>query len=201
MIKDFFYPKGSIVFEHARRIIPNVASLLKEARMKNIPIIFVGDSLPKKSPEFEIWPEHGMKGTWGAEFLDELGRPTTYIEKTGFSPFFGKCGEELIKALRDLKVDTLVLCGICCEAEIKNMAYVATIEPGIRDPERPELGYDVIIPSDCVCHCFSVEETFRILDDIKRLCTGPRGTKVEITNSYELILRIRGEKRSDETKK
>ena len=186
LVNDFFHPKGKIPFPCCYHIVPPIKMLCDEARKRNVPIIFVGDSLrpDKKSPEFEIWSEHCIKGTWGAQFLDILGEPTAYVEKEGFTPLYGENGKKLLKILRDLDVDTLILCGICLP-EIESTAYRAAIEPGIRDPEKPELGWNVIIPKDCVGDCL-VE---RLYDPDKELhlLKGNMGSKIKVTTVWELV--------------
>ena len=63
---------------------------------------------------------------------------------------------------------------------------MAAIEPGLRDPDNPELGYKIIIPRDCVRGCFCPEEVEETLADLKRLCKD----HVEVTTVYELIPRL-----------
>lgn len=186
LVNDFFHPKGAIPFPCCNHIVPPIKMLCDEARKRDIPIVFVGDSLrpDKKSPELEIWTDHCIKGTWGAQFLDILGKPTAYVEKEGFTPLFGENGKKLLKVLRDLDVDTLILCGVCMP-EIKSTAQIVAVEPGLRDPERPELGWDVIIPNDCVGDC-GKERLFDAEKDL-HLLKGNKGSKMKATTVWELV--------------
>jgi len=186
LVNDFFHPKGAITFPHCNHIVPPIKMLCDEARKRGIPIVFVGDSLrpDKKSPELEIWIDHCIKGTWGAKFLDILGEPTAYVEKEGFTPMFGEKGAELLNVLRKLDVDALILCGVCLP-EIESTAQIVAVEPGLRDPEKPELGWDVIIPNDCVGDC----RIARLYDAEKdlHLLNGNKGSKMKVTTAWELV--------------
>jgi len=187
MVNDFFLPNGKIPFPNCYHIVPAVKMLCDEARKRNIPIIFVGDSLreDRRSPEFEIWSDHCIKGTWGAKFLDILGEPTAYVEKEGFTPCFGEKGKKLIEILRKLNVDTVILAGIC-EPEIISTAYILAVEPGLRDPERPELGWNIVIPKDAVGHC-GKEQLFDAEKEL-HLLVGNKGRKLTVTTVWELVV-------------
>ena len=163
-------------------MLPNIKYLMDGARAHGIPIIYVGDDLPDKTPEFDIWPPHYMHGTKGAEPWVGLGKVDLIVGKQNYVPFFGKSGEEILAALKKWDVDTVIACGIC-NSEMWNIAFVLVPTPGLRDPNRPELGYTVIYPRDCIAGMFSYTEVDAILRDIKRLC----GHKTIITSSYELV--------------
>ena len=186
LVNDFFHPEGALPFPTCNHIVPSIKMLCDEARAHGIPIVFVGDSLPKdgKSPEFEIWAPHCIKGTWGAKFLDVLGEPTAYVEKEGFTPMYGKNGEDLLKVLRNLNVDTVIICGVCMP-EVKSTAQILAVEPGLRDPARPELAWDIVIPNDAVGDC-GEERLFDAKKDIHLLC-GNRGSKMKATTVWELV--------------
>lgn len=186
LVNDFFHPKGLLTFPVCYHIVPPIKMLCDEAREHNIPIVFVGDSLreDRKSPELDIWTDHCIRGSWGAKFLDILGEPTAYVEKEGFTPMFGKKGEELLKVLRELNVDTLILGGVCLP-EVKSMAYVLAVEPGLRDPEKPELGWDIILPNDCAADCYE-ERLFNAKREL-HLLSGNKGSKIKVTSVWELV--------------
>jgi nicotinamidase-related amidase len=186
VVNDFFHPKAAIPFPSCNHIVPPIKMLCDEARKRGIPIVFVGDSLrpDRKSPELEIWIDHCVKGTWGAKFLDILGEPTAYVEKEGFTPMFGKHGEELLEVLRSLNVDALILCGVCTP-EIESTAQILSIEPGLKDPERPELGWDIIICNDAVGDC-GEERLYDARRDL-HLLRGNKGSKLKVTTVWELV--------------
>ena len=137
MINDFV--TGALKNERASRIIPNIQRLLDFARKKKIPVIYTNDThLPGIDEEFEIWPQHALVGTKGAEVIEEL-KPVKgdyVLQKRRYSAFFGTYLDLL---LRELKVDTLVLVGLVTNVCIQNTAGDAFFR-----------GYRVIVPEDCV---------------------------------------------------
>ena len=137
MINDFV--TGALKCESAAKIIPNIQRLLDFARKKGISIIYTNDThLPGIDEEFEIWPQHALVGTKGAEVIEEL-KPVKgdyVLQKRRYSAFFGTYLDLL---LRELKVDTLVLVGLVTNVCIQNTAADAFFR-----------GYRVIVPEDCV---------------------------------------------------
>ena len=137
MINDFV--TGTLKCESAVKIIPKIQRLLNFARKKKIPIIYTNDThLPGIDEEFEIWPQHALVGTKGAEVIEEL-KPVKgdyVVQKRRFSAFFETYLDLL---LRELKVDTLVLVGLVTNICVQNTAGDAFFR-----------GYRVIVPKDCV---------------------------------------------------
>jgi nicotinamidase-related amidase len=137
MLNDFV--TGALKNERASRIIPNIQRLLQFARKRKIPIIYTNDThLPGIDEEFEVWPQHALVGTKGAEVIEEL-KPVKgdyVLQKRRYSAFFGTYLDLL---LRELKVDTLVLVGLVTNVCIQNTAGDAFFR-----------GYRVIVPEDCV---------------------------------------------------
>ena len=137
MINDFV--TGALKNERASRIIPNIQRLLDFARKKKIPVIYTNDThLPGIDEEFEIWPQHALVGTKGAEVIKELEpvKGDYVLQKRRYSAFFGTYLDLL---LRELKVETLMLVGLVTNVCIQNTAGDAFFR-----------GYRVIVPEDCV---------------------------------------------------
>ncbi len=137
MLKDFVY--GALKCERALQIIPNIKRLLDYARRKGIPIIYANDAhLPEIDLEFKKWGPHAIKGTEGAEVIEEL-KPQEkdfIVEKRRYSAFY-ETGLDML--LRELNVDTLVLTGIHTNICVKHTAADAFYR-----------GYKIIVPEDCV---------------------------------------------------
>lgn len=135
MIKDFV--TGKLGSERARAVVPNIANLLKKAREKNIPVIYLRDSHSGTDDELAIWGEHAMKGTEGSEIIPELGpeKKDTVIEKKWYSGFVDT---ELPEVLKELDVDTLVFTGVSTDICIQNNVAYAYFS-----------GYRTIVPKDC----------------------------------------------------
>ena len=54
-------------------------------------VVFSQDIHDPGDPEFEIWPEHALRGTWGWEMIDELTpRPgELVVQKVRYDAFYG----------------------------------------------------------------------------------------------------------------
>jgi nicotinamidase-related amidase len=99
MLKDFLEESGTLYCgNEARAIIPFVQNKIQEARDQGGLIVFIRDAHAPNDLEFERFPRHCVKGTPGAEILDELDvRPEDpQVEKTRFSGFFRTPLEEII---------------------------------------------------------------------------------------------------------
>lgn len=102
-------------FQEGKAIIPNLQRLLEEGRKKGVPIIFACDSFLEGDFIFKGRMKiHSLRGTRGAEVIDELKpEPTDIIlPKRRFSAFFKT---DLDQTLRVLGIDTLVVTGITTE--------------------------------------------------------------------------------------
>lgn len=117
MINEFV--TGKFGSQGAKKIVPNIAALLKKARKESIPIIYLRDSHSHGDREIEIWGEHAMKNTQGSEIIPEL-RPEKndiVIEKKWYSGFVDT---GLSEVLRKLHADTLIFTGISTDICVLN---------------------------------------------------------------------------------
>jgi len=137
MINDFV--TGVFKNERAMKIIPNVKRLLEFSRKQGVSIVYATDAhLLNVDTEFEVWGPHAVKGSWGAEIIDELKpkKGDFHVLKRKYSAFQGT---DLDMLLRELKVDTLILTGVVTDICIQHTAADAFFR-----------GYKIIIPKDCV---------------------------------------------------
>jgi len=116
MLKDNFResPRNPF-YQEGKRIIPNLQTLLRKGREKGFPILFACDSFLKEDFIFKgRMKPHSLRGTEGAEVIDELKpEPTDLIlHKRRFSAFFKT---DLDQTLRTLGVDTLLVTGMTTE--------------------------------------------------------------------------------------
>jgi nicotinamidase-related amidase len=72
MQNDFVEPAGSLLVPAASETVPHIQQLLESARARNVRIAYTQDTQVEGDPEFEIWPEHCLIGTWGWEIVKEL---------------------------------------------------------------------------------------------------------------------------------
>ncbi len=155
MLNDFVY--GRLKCERVKRIIPNIRRVLEWARSKKIPVIYANDShIPDVDLELKLWGPHAIRGSWGAQVIDELKpQPGDFIvEKRRYSAFFET---DLDLLLRELGVDTVVLTGILTEICVKHTAADAFFR-----------GYRVVVLEDCV-EALSDEAQRWALDYMRRI--------------------------------
>jgi len=137
IINDFV--TGILGSKRAPRIVPRVKRLLDSARKKKVPVIYTCDThLPNLDSEFDVWPPHAVKGTKGAEVVDELKPKKTdfVVHKRRYSSFFGT---DLDTLLRELRVDTVVIVGLVTDICVQHTAGDAFFR-----------GYHIIVPKDGV---------------------------------------------------
>ncbi|MBS7625813.1 cysteine hydrolase [Candidatus Bathyarchaeota archaeon] len=140
-------------------IIPNIKLLIDDARRRGRPVIYACDSRFRDDPLFRKleFPEHAIRGTKGAEVIDEIKpqQGDILVEKRMLSAFFGT---DLDYTLRHKNIKSLIIAGIRTEACLLKTVLDAF-----------ELGYDVTVPSDA-CSSPSQqnhEATLKILDVLK----------------------------------
>lgn len=82
-------------------------------------------------PESRLYPPHNIKGTWGRELYGQLGKwyqkhqddeHVVLLDKTHYSSF---CGTPLDLRLRERKVDTVHLAGVCTDICVLHTAIAA----------------------------------------------------------------------------
>ncbi len=99
------------VIDSLKEAVKNAVSIVNEARKINMPIIFSNDAhLLNVDNELKLWGNHGIKDSEAAKVLDEFDlQKTDYIvTKRRYNGFFQT---DLDLLLRELNVDTLIVCG------------------------------------------------------------------------------------------
>ena len=88
MLNDFV--TGKLKCDRAQRIIPNLRKLTATARKVDVPVIYCNDSHLKSDFELNVWGEHAMRGTKGAEVIPELDpeKEDYQVPKRTYSCFF-----------------------------------------------------------------------------------------------------------------
>jgi nicotinamidase-related amidase len=156
MLNDFVLPAAPLEVPKAKDIVPAIKKRLQDARHKMLPIIYACDSHNKDDVEFNKWPKHAIKGTKGAEIVEEL-KPEEgdyVIYKRKYSAFVGT---DLNLILRELKIERLILTGV-----VTDICVLHTAADGYM------LGYEIIIPEDS-CIALSDEDQKWALSQAKRL--------------------------------
>ncbi len=150
MLNDFIEVGAPLEVPAARKILPYVKRRIKEAREKQIPIIYVCDSHRENDEEFGKWPKHAIYGTRGAEIIEELkpGKDDFIVRKRRYSAFLGTDLDLLLKELRIEKLHLVgVLTNIC--------VFLTAVEAAMRD-------YEVVVYADSVAALSEQDHKFSL---------------------------------------
>lgn len=109
MLNDFVH--GSLKCERAGTLIPVLQPLIAAARDAGVPVIYSNDAHLPVDVEMEVWGEHAMADTEGAQVIPELEpQPGDYqVTKRAYSAFH-ETG--LDSVLRGLGVDRVLITGV-----------------------------------------------------------------------------------------
>ncbi|MFC1981850.1 cysteine hydrolase family protein [Chloroflexota bacterium] len=142
--------------DKARRIIPNIQTLLGKELAKGSKVFFICDQHDADDLGFQMFPPHCIGGTDESEVIPELAKyQGEIIPKKRYSSFFDTPIEE---KLEELNPDNIIVCGVC--TDICVMHTVA--DARTRD-------YQVEVPIDCVAsfdekaHRFALEHIEKVL--------------------------------------
>lgn len=152
MLNDFLEPEGAMPLPGGDRLYGPIGRILDEARSSRSPVIWLCDEHPPDDKEFEKRSVRCLRGTWGAEIVDEL-RPddSEYrIPKRRYSGFFET---DLDLRLRELSIDHVILVGVVTNICVRSTAHDAFFR-----------GYDVIVPEDAVAATGDREQASSLYD-------------------------------------
>jgi nicotinamidase-related amidase len=137
MQRDFV--SGPLGNERVKTVIEPIQRLLGKARESAHPVVYVCDCHIKGvHEELNIWGDHALQGSPGAEVIDELGPgPGDHIvHKFSFNGFYQT---DLNLLLQQLHAGKLIVTGL--------FAHMCVAETVIN---AHHLGYEVIVPEECV---------------------------------------------------
>lgn len=135
MLNDFV--TGPLTCERGRAIVPAVAQLIDAAREAGVPVIFCNDAhIAGIDRELQIWGDHAIVGTKGAEVIPELNlcEKDYVVPKRRYSGFFQT---DLDILLKELGVKTVVMTGLHAHMCVRHTSADAFC-----------LGYDVVVAKD-----------------------------------------------------
>jgi nicotinamidase/pyrazinamidase len=103
MLNDFVLPGAPLEVPETRNVIKNIRREIDRAHAEGNPVLYVCDAHEVDDKEFRkfSWPAHAVKGTKGAEVVEEL-KPSPkdmVIRKNTYSGFYGTKLEETLKLL------------------------------------------------------------------------------------------------------
>jgi nicotinamidase-related amidase len=140
---DFANPSGRLYARGAEGVIQPIKRLLLSARRAGATVIYTQDWHVRDDPEFKIWGEHAVEGTWGAEIVEEL-KPADgeiRIRKPSYDAFYST---PLDHILRSRNIRTLILAGL-----LGNVCVLCTAIGGAMR------GYKLVVPVDAI---FTIQE-------------------------------------------
>lgn len=138
MQNDFCHPNGKLFVPTSINTIFQIENLLRKARESGVKIFYTQDWHYPNDPEFEIWGEHALAGSWGAEIIEQL-KPTEHdivVKKLRYDGFYGTSLDHI---LRLNKVKNLVITGTVANICVLHTAGSAALR-----------WYKVFLPIDCV---------------------------------------------------
>ncbi len=137
MQNDFVKPGGSLVVPMAKHTVANIQNLLANARQHGARIAYTQDTGVEGDPEFDIWPEHCRRGTWGWEIIEEL-KPhddDMVFWKNRYDGFYGTALDHFLTRMWNVR--HLVIVGTVANICVLHTAASA----GLR-------WYHVVVPAD-----------------------------------------------------
>jgi len=155
MLNDFCMHPGKLANESALSLCACQNSILESARETGAAVIFVNEEHranlhPVRS--FARKMNHSYSGSWGAEVVEPLSRSDADITviKRRYSGFFQT---DLDLVLRDRDIQAVVLMGVLTNICVRSTAHDAFF-----------LGYDVVVPEDCVGAMTEFEQSVTLYD-------------------------------------
>lgn len=141
MLNEFCKPGGAMVLPGYEELLEPQTALIKAGRKAGVPIVFIKDTHRpnmRREREFAKRTPHCLEGEWGAQIISELEPQANdiFVVKRRYSGFFNT---DLDLTLKDLEIDTLVVIGV-----VTNICVRSTVHDAFF------LGYNVVVPEDCV---------------------------------------------------
>lgn len=141
MLNEFCKQGGAMVLSGYERLVAPQTAVISAAREIGAPVVFVTDSHRpnvRREREFLKRTRHCIEGEWGTEVIADLAprADDIYVTKRRYSGFFNT---DLDLTLKDLEVDTVIVMGV-----VTNICVRSTVHDAFF------LGYQVVVPEDCV---------------------------------------------------
>jgi nicotinamidase-related amidase len=163
MQNDFVRPEGKLFVPSAPKTIGPIRKLLEKARSRDVMVIYTMDTHYPDDPEFRIWGEHVLKGSWGWQIVDDL-KPMPgeiVVEKTRYDGFYGTPLDDI---LRSYGMEYVVIVGTVANICVLHTAASAALHH-----------YKVVVPMDAI----SALNDFDYYLTLRQISFLYRGTIVE----------------------
>ncbi len=138
MLNDFFKDGGAMVLQGGDVLYDPIERLTQTARALHLPVFWLNQTLYPDDKLFEKRVVHCLAGTWGAAIVDDLtvADRDVIVPKRRYSGFFQT---DLDLHLRERNIRHVIVTGV-----VTNICVRSTVNDAFF------LGYDVIVPADCV---------------------------------------------------
>ena len=116
MQNDFIKEGGSLVVPSALETLAPIQKLIQSARNSDVRVLYTQDTQIENDPEFNIWPKHCVKDSWGWQIVEELAplKDDLIIRKNRYDGFYGTSLEHFLS--RIWKIEHLVIVHITIPA-------------------------------------------------------------------------------------
>ena len=137
MLNDFVLENAPLEVPSTRTLLSNIKREIDKAHNERTTVIYVCDAHDPDDKEFTIWPHHCVKGSRGAQVVDDLNPQDTdiIVEKKTYSGFYETM---LDKVLKGLAITDLTITGC-----VTNICIMYTASDAVLR------GYKVTVPRDC----------------------------------------------------
>lgn len=161
MLNDFIKQDGKLSCgKDAEGTVPLAVKKANEFVNKGFPIILIKDAHTIDDEEFKRFPVHCVKGTQGAEVIEELSFLESYphlysIEKQRYSAFFDTGLEEILKNQKPAEVHVV---GVCT-----NICVLYTVEELCNRDYKVIVYKDGVASFDIEAHNFALQQMENVL--------------------------------------
>lgn len=161
MLNDFMHSEGKLSCgEDAEKIIPFAVAKVSEFVQKECPVVLVKDAHVIDDKEFERFPAHCIKETWGAEVIEELDfleiYPKAYsVEKQRYSAFYNTSLDEI---LAKEKPEEIYILGVCT-----NICVLYTAEELCNRDYKVFVYKEGVASFDSQAHEFALQQMENVL--------------------------------------
>lgn len=153
MINEFLEDGGLMVLASGRALYLPIQQLVDAAHAAGAKVVWLRDEHDDLSdPEFRKRIVHCLKGTWGTQIVDALkpGPDDVILPKHTYNGFFRT---PLHETLQSLGITTVVMTGVVTNICVRSTCHDAFF-----------LGYDVLVPEQCVAATSEREQASSLYD-------------------------------------
>ncbi len=153
MINEFLEDGGLMVLASGRKLYQPIQQLVDAAHTAGAKVVWLRDEHNDLSdPEFRKRIVHCLKGTWGTQIVDALrpGSDDTIMPKPTYSGFFRT---PLHDTLQRMGITTLIVTGVVTNICVRSTCHDAFF-----------LGYNVLVPEECVSATSEREQASSLYD-------------------------------------